>query len=338
MNKKELAICIGDEEYQNRFTNCLINHFKNQFRISIFTDMEELEQTKKSEYDILLLGDYAFEWAKAFGEEGHKVVFLGNEELGITKEAPNVFLADKYQPVHKIVDNIFQITGMEEKALSERVRKKAKKYGIYGLSNTQLQIPFAMTVSAILREKGSVLLLDLQENSGLTSFEEEEKPSGLEELLALTETGIYTKGRIVSAIGHLEYCDYVYPARNSQCLTEADATMYETMFRILEEEMDYDKIVINFGSRFQGFFEILDICETVYFLKQESVLGEGREQEFIQEMMQKGYENCVNKLEMIPLSDRGYAHLNGSQLIRLWQWGDMGDLLRKGVALEADCG
>ena len=46
MAKKELAICIGDDEYQNRFTNCLINHFKNQFRISIFTSIEELEQTK----------------------------------------------------------------------------------------------------------------------------------------------------------------------------------------------------------------------------------------------------------------------------------------------------
>lgn len=338
MNKKELAICIGDEEYQNRFTNCLINHFKNQFRISIFTSMEELENTKKSSYDIILLGDYAFEWAKSFGEEGCKVVFLGNEEVGITGEAPNVFLTDKYQPVHKIVDNMFQITGMEEKALSEKRNKKMEKWGIYALSNTQLQIPFSMTLSAIQREKGSVLLLDLQENSGLMALGEEKKPSGLEELLALAETGVYTKGRIVSAIGHLEYCDYVYPARNSQCITEADGAMYEKMFRILEEEMDYDKIVINFGSRFQGFFELLDTCESIYFLKQDSLLDQVREQEFLEEMIQKGYEGCVNKFIKIPLSDRGYAHLNCSQLIRLWQWGEMGDLLRREMAMELNCG
>ena len=337
MAKKELAICIGDDEYQNRFTNCLINHFKNQFRISMFTSIEELEQTKKSSYDIILVGDYDFEWARSFGEEGHKVVFLGNEEVGVTIEAPNVFLADKYQPVHKIVDNIFQITGMEEKALCEKVGKKTTKWGIYALSNTQLQVPFAMTVSAILREKGNVLLLDLQENSGLTTLEEGEKPSGLEELLALAETGIYTKGRIVSAIGHSEYCDYVYPAKNSQCITEADIHMYEKMFRILEEEMDYDRIVINFGSRFQGFFEFLDKCENVYFLNQDSLLGQVREREFIDEMMQKGYEHCENKLIKIPLSDRGYAHLNCSQLIRLWQWGDMGDLLRRKMVMEQDC-
>ena len=338
MNKKELAICIGDEEYQNRFTNCLINHFKNQFRISIFTSMEELEQAKKSVYDIILLGDYEFEWAKSFGEEGSKVVFLGNEELGMTREAPNVFLTDKYQPVHKIVDNMFQLTGMEEKALSEKRNKKMERYGVYALSNTQLQIPFSMTISAIQREKGSVLLLDLQENSGLMAFGEKEQPSGLEELLALAETGIYTKGRIVSAIGHLEYCDYVYPARNSQCITEADSTMYEKMFRILEEEMDYDKIIINFGSRFQGFFEVFDMCESIYLLKQDSVLDQIREQEFLEEMTQKGYESCVNKFIKFSLSDRGYAHLNGSQLIRLWQWGEVGDLLRQGVAMESDCG
>lgn len=338
MGKKELAICIGDEEYQNRFTNCLINHFKNQFRISIFTSIEELENTKKMSYDIILIGDYEFDWAKAFGQEGCKVVFLGEEELGITKEAPNVFWADKYQPVHKIVDNISQITGMEEKALSEKIRKKSVKYGIYTLSNTQLQMPFAITVAAIQREKGNVLLLDLQENSGLMALEEEIKPSGLEELLALAETGIYTKGRIVSAIGHLEYCDYVYPARNSQCITEADAVMYEKMFRILEEEMDYDTIVINFGSRFQGFYDLLDKCENIYFLKKDSLLENAREQEFVEEMKQKGYEGCVNKLAKIPLSDRGYAHLDCSQLIRLWQWGDIGDLLRRRVSMESDCG
>ena len=338
MSKKELAICIGDEEYQNRFTNCLINHFKNQFRISMFTSIEELEHTKKSAYDIILLGDYDWEWAKAFSEEGCKVVFLGSEVLGITREFPNVFQTDKYQPVHKIVDNMFQLIGREEKCLSEKVSKKMEKWGIYALSNTQLQIPFAMTLGAIQREKGSVLLLDLQENSGLMALEDGVQPSGLEELLALAETGIYTKGRIVSAIGHLEYCDYVYPAKNSQCITEADAKMYEKVFRILEEEMDYDKMIINFGSRFQGFFELLDKCESICFLKQDSLLEQMREQEFFEEMTQKGYENCVEKCKKISLSDRGYAHLNCSQLIRLWQWGDMGDLLRKEMALETKCG
>lgn len=334
MGKKELAICIGDEEYQNRFTNCLINHFKNQFRISVFTSMEELEHTKKLSYDIILIGDYEWEWARAFGEDGCKVVFLGEEELGITKETPNVFVADKYQPVYKIVDSISQITGMEQKALSEKNGKKTAKWGIYALSNTQLQIPFAVMVAAIQREKGNVLLLDLQENSGLTALGEENNTSGLEELLALAESGVYTKGRVVSAIGHLEYCDYVYPAKNSQCLTEADACLYEKMFQILEEEMDYDAIVINFGSRFQGFYEILDKCEGICFLKKEGVLEQVRQQEFMEEMKNMGYEHCVNRLMELSLSDRGYAHLDCSQLIRLWQWGEIGDLLRKKVGTE----
>lgn len=334
MGKKELAICIGDEEYQNRFTNCLINHFKNQFRISVFTSMEELEQTKKLSYDIILIGDYAWEWAQTFGEDGCKVVFLGEEELGITKESPNVFVTDKYQPVYKIVDSISQITGVEQKALSEKNRKKTIKWGVYALSNTQLQMPFAITIAAIQREKGNVLLLDLQENSGLTVFAEENNTTGLEELLALAETGVYTKGRVVSAIGHLEYCDYVYPAKNSQCLTEADASLYEKMFQILEEEMDYDVIVINFGSRFQGFYEILDKCEGICFLKKEGVLEQVRQQEFMEEMKNMGYEHSVTRFMEVSLSDRGYAHLDCSQLIRLWQWGEIGDLLRKKVGME----
>uniref|UniRef100_UPI0040575DE6 hypothetical protein n=1 Tax=Agathobacter sp. TaxID=2021311 RepID=UPI0040575DE6 len=338
MGKKELAICIGDEEYQNRFTNCLINHYKNQFRISMFTSIEELENTKVSSFDVILIGDYEADRAGRFGSGYCRVLFLREEEPEFVQEGQNLFLVNKYQPVHKIVDIIFQITGMEEKALSENIRKKAEKWGVYALSNSQLQIPFAMMLSAVKKEKSNVLFLDLQENSGLMSLEEDKSMLGLEELLTLAETGVYTKGRVVSAIGHLEYCDYVYPARNSQCITEADITMYEKMFRIIEEEMDYEIIVINFGSRFQGFFELMSQCENIYYLKNDSILDKAREQEFIEEMTQKGYENCMNKLIKIPLSGRGYAHLDASQLIKLWQWGELGDLLRNHVQMEPYCG
>lgn len=50
-----------------------------------------------------------------------------------------------------------------------------------------MQLPFAVTLSSILSENEKVLLLDLQENSGLSQLMGEFYSSGMEELLVMAE-------------------------------------------------------------------------------------------------------------------------------------------------------
>ena len=54
-----------------------------------------------------------------------------------------------------------------------------------------MQLPFAVTLSSILSENEKVLLLDLQENSGLSQLMGEFYSSGMEELLVMAESGKY---------------------------------------------------------------------------------------------------------------------------------------------------
>ena len=56
MKKVRLGLCIGDNEYRLRFTNCIMNHYQEQVELHIYSENAELKRDRKS-YDIVLMDD-----------------------------------------------------------------------------------------------------------------------------------------------------------------------------------------------------------------------------------------------------------------------------------------
>ena len=172
---------------------------------------------------------------------------------------------------------------------------------VYSLAENEMQLPFAVTLSSILSENEKVLLLDLQENSGLSQLMGEFYSSGMEELLVMAESGKYSKSRMVSCIGHLDRTDVVYPLGNTECLCEVKNLTYQKLFQILAQEMNYTTIVLNLGSRFMGFFELLGSCQKIFLMKSRGGLGQWREKEFLTEIQKRGEERLSENLREIQL-------------------------------------
>lgn len=59
MQKIRLGICIEDQEYENRFTGCLMNHYKTSLELHIYTGLDQLMAIEQNKYDILLMADCA---------------------------------------------------------------------------------------------------------------------------------------------------------------------------------------------------------------------------------------------------------------------------------------
>ena len=74
--------------------------------------------------------------------------------------------------------------------------------------------------------------------------------------------------------------DVVYPLGNTECLCEVKNLTYQKLFQILAQEMNYTTIVLNLGSRFMGFFELLGSCQKIFLMKSRGGLGQWREKEF----------------------------------------------------------
>ena len=202
-----------------------------------------------------------------------------------------VIILEKYQEVNYIIDEILKNIGNEIRDVKEcgRIRVKTRVAAVYSLSENEFQLPFTVTLGSILNEKERVLVVDLQENSGLSQLMGEFYSSGMEELLVMAESGKYSKSRMVSCIGHLDRTDVVYPLGNTECLCEVKNLTYQKLFQILAQEMNYTTIVLNLGSRFMGFFELLGSCQKIFLMKSRGGLGQWREKEFLTEIQKRYY-------------------------------------------------
>ena len=247
-----------------------------------------------------------------------------------SRQEEGVYFVDKYQEVNKIVDEILKQIGEEIKNVCQNgsVQGKYQVIAVYSLSENEYQLPFAVTLSSILSEKERVLLVDMQENSGLSQLVECDSNAGLEELLVMAESGTYSKSRIVSCIGHLDRADVVYPAHNSECLCEANSSTYQKLLQLLAQEQNYSTLVLNLGSRFVGFFELLSGCRSIYLMKSRGGLGQWREKEFMEEM-KKHEEEWEEKVREIEIPIAASPVISCERLVEQWKWNDFGDSIRR---------
>lgn len=335
MQKIRVGICIADTEYEKRFTNCLMNHYRTQLELHIFTGGDQLIAQGSKELDICILSDCEEELEAVQSKLGLPIVYLYDMEdnsipnCGKEKQE-GVYFVEKYQEVNRIVDEVLKRIGDEIKEVQENgyIRPKTRVAAVYSLSENEYQLPFAVTLASILSEKERVLVLDMQENSGFTQMVSCENEYGLEELLVMAEGGKYSYNRMSECIGHLERVDYVYPLKNTESLCEISSGTYLKLIQMLCAEMDYDIIIVNLGARFLGFFEVLNNCHEIYFMQKKGGLCKWREFEFMQEMSQRGYASLKDRMVRVETPQLSTQVNSCERLVEQWKWNEFGDLIR----------
>lgn len=335
MQKIRIALLIGDAGYRNRLSSHILLHEKHRFELHLFSDAAQLSADKRI-YDVVLCADCIQE--ALFLKETRQEPFLYLADLDEKEERlpeyeEKLRFIEKYQNVNAIVDEILSEVGSEVCQVKEgkKLLRKSRVIGVYALSENEYQLPFLVTLASVLGEQNRVLILDLQENSGFLHLPQacrEPESGGMEELLAMAESKQYTRSRIFSCIGHLDDADFVYPAQNSECLCEATSTMYLRLLQIIAEEFDYSMILLNMGSRFQGFFEVLNQCQNIYMMSKNRGLCQWREYEFAEEAKKRGYEQIMERITKveIPIST---IPMNCERIVEQWKWNELGDMIRR---------
>lgn len=337
MKKIKLAICMQDKEYQNRFTKCWMNHFKDSYEVHMFTDMEDVTQLKENKFEVFLVDENI----DISNEYADLIVCLMEKEAVIEEKASyeNIFRIEKYQEVYKIEQWIKN--KMKELRMSNSdsgYSKKCKWIGVYSLDCEASQLPFAAMTAMEYGEKAKVLVMNLQAISGMM-IEEDEFVEGascltMEDLLVAVVTNSYTRARILGGIGHEQNWDYIYPVKNSECLIETDKEIYEKMIQILSRELEYEIIILNFGTIFSGIFDLMELCDDFYFLVTKMDSLTWREKAFREEVRRHGKLEFQQKIKRIEIPYYLMANHTWHHLAQQWRWNQIGDNLRKHMWVE----
>ena len=337
MKKPKLAICMKDLEYQARFVNCFMNHYKNRYELHVFTHLDQLKEANPMEYAVVITGEYTIEDMMDFVERGE--VILNLTEDFVEKEdalVENFVCTEKYQEVYKIAERIERLAADNIHAQDTVFGKPYEKIGIYSLTKEAYQTPFAALLGKLYGEQQKVLVLDLQNYSGLG--EQEAFSMGLEDLLSAVTTGNYSKSRILECIRHEADWDYVCPVQNNQCLAEGSKELYDALIELLVQEFGYQKMIINFGSAFLGQLDMMEECKRLYLLCGKEPDGCWREEVFSRELSHFERETLLQKLQKIEIPQISSREMTWRALAEKWNWGHMGAYLRSTLEKEVPRG
>ncbi len=334
MEKIALGICLFEKEYEKRFCAIIMNYYRSKVNLYIYSSMEEIAENQLSS---LVIDDYE---TAIMMQRRLKIPIICLTEKGINSEIEGVICVDKYMEVSSIMSEIIQQIGGEITEIFEggTYTPKTSLIGVYGLSESEFQLPLVLTLADILGESERVLVLDLQENSGLDVYERPKDCLCLEDLFLMVKSGNCKREHMQRAIGKHNRMEYVYPVVNTEVLSELERREMLLLVDLLKESFDYKVIIINLGSRFQGFFELLNQCSQIYMLQNRGGLGKWREYEFIEEICKRGYNRLVDKLVKIEVPLITQNFLTCREIAEQWRWDEFGDNLRKLSFREAEIG
>lgn len=305
----------------------MMNYYRTKVNLHIYSGERDLLEGKELMLDAILLeGSYDL---KQIIKKYRCPIFMLADAPFDGEERVNCL--DKYMDVSTMMNEIMAQIGKEVVEIRDfgEVSYKTRICGIYGLCENEYQLPFVLTLGEILAEKEKVLVLDLQENSGFMESANYEICLSLEDLLLMARDGGISVEQMHSAIGKRGVIDFIYPLKNTEILSEIEKGTLFLLLENIKEQLDYSVILINFGSRFQGFFEMLNQCNQIYMMQKTGGLAQWREYEFMEELSRRGYQSIEKKLKRveIPLFTDQIQSCEG--LVDTWRWSEFGEYIRK---------
>lgn len=330
MHRIKVAVCMDDREYRNRFVSCLMKHYQNRIELHVFDEAEEILAEKNTSYEVYLLSGEESMISLLLQSRKLPILCLQENQSGrLPEQAEGITCVEKYQSVEKIMEEVFlHLTATKEEEQKNAVRP-SDMIAVYSLSDSENQLPFAVTLGAVMAEQRRVLLVDFQESSGFSFLITEPGSMGLDDLLLMAEEGSFRRGRMESCIGHKDGMDYIYPIGCIESLYEVGETGYQRLFSLLSQEMDYDTIILNLGMRFPGFLDVMNLCSTVYLLRRKGGLGQWRESEFRKELAARGYTALEERIESVELPLFLHPAVSLERMTEEWKWNELGDLIRR---------
>lgn len=321
-SKVKIAICSQDREYRERFVKCFLRHYKSMYDLYMFETIEQIEQDKENVYEVVLV-DNTSQRELLTAKEMQVIVLYETEEK--LEETENLVYEQKYQEIYKIENAIQRVLPCTDSFVKNK--KGGRIIGVFSLGCENQQLPFSALLATECAPKAKTLVLNLQQYSRLEMLE---RATGfhLEDLVLSVEMENCSRGRIEGAIVHEENWDYVYSVRNTECLAEISDKTYRQVIELLIQEWGYQNIIINFGAVFIGVHSLMSSCDEFYFLTNKNEFEENREEVYLRELAQKGYEKFAAKIRRIELPRNNSGSQNWKQLVQQWRRSVLGDSVR----------
>lgn len=343
MSKLIVAVCDADEGYRNRFVTYLVEHRAREVAVQAFSKPELfLEAMEKQRFDLIVIGkgfDGSEESAK---ERGIPLLWLKDTVPERVAESGGYLPEEKkrstsifrYQPMGAILHEMQILTGACQKKIPDLdvAVKRMEVIGIYSPIRHEMQMPFAMVLSAMLSERSKVLYVNLMAHSGvLEIFRLTGEYDFGDIIIRLRNKRLYPE-TFLRSVYQTERMYYIPPFVNPENLYDFTREDYLTFLGFLEDRTDFEVIVFDFGEGIRNFAEMLEHCSSIYCPMKPGFVFECQRNDFLEYLQKEAEESVKERLHMVNLPFSARRIRRDGDVLKQLLWSEFGDYVREYLA------
>ncbi len=294
------------------------NHNDRQTEVAGFWEQEKFENHIENHRADILLVPTGYE------------VKNGKEKCVYVTEAQGSEGIYKYSAADEIIREMF--SKYDRQAQICHTDRKVSLVAVYSADKNIYQTPFALTMAMTLAQTDRILYINLCENAGFEGIMKIRFDRDVSDFIY--SLGHYT-GSMDNLVASMAYVtngfSYLPPMQNSADLFMLGKDEWLMFAKKLETLGTFDRVILDMGCMFPGFYEILKMCNRIYLPYVSNLYNKARCARFEETLENGGYTMLPIKKLIMPDMNNIFFD---SDMLTCWQWGDMGDFVRSVLKKE----
>lgn len=220
----------------------------------------------------------------------------------------------KYQEAEKIIRQLMTSLSQSEKLGAVIARKKAMKLiSFYSPVKRTLSTTMAIGMGQLLGKNHRTLYINLESYSGLTKLLSREFDKDVTDLIYFFESRSGNVGTYISGIvEQLEGVDILPPVHNQKDLIYISEERWKELLNKIEQDTDYEYVILDLSEAVQGLFEILAISDHVVSCVDNDEVAISKIVQYEKSLTDLGYDNVLQKTRKcnVPHQHRKNGEIN----------------------------
>lgn len=323
--KRIMGVYDADPFYANRFAEFANQKEQIPFTVVAFTSIAKLEAfSRQQQLELLLVGDEV-DKAQLTQVKVKQTVRLAESKEAMAGENPVVY---KYQASDAVLREVMACYKVQPEQIPLMAAgKKSMVIGVYSPVSRCGKTGFCMTLGQILAKESQVLLISMEEHSGLSRLTGTEYATSLSDLIYDYRQGDYTRMRLGAVVHNWGGLDYIPPAVYAEDLAELRGEELARLTAQIAADGIYQVLLADIGHLGRGLEPLLELCDVIYTPIKEDCVSAAKISAWQDYLELCGRAHLRERVQLLKLPRPGASWQAETYLEQLL-WGEMGDFAR----------
>lgn len=290
-----LVVCDEEQDYAAKLVDYLNLKESFPFDVRCFSESGKLLEFEKHQtVELILCSENV---AIELEELSHvKKILLQEKRNEYFSEWDKIW---KYQSCEEIIHQLMVILSQSDLEFNHLARKKKlRTIGFYSPVKRCLQTTMALSLGELIGKRAKTLYINLESCCVLSEILNLSFPKDLSDVIYDMQTSLKGDEFYLASVTKKYHDLYLLPSMSNQNdLITVPGKIWLELLKKIENETDYEYLVLDLSDGVQGLYEILRQCNLVYELSTENKVSKSKVGQYHLYLEKSGYDDVIKNIK-----------------------------------------